>query len=146
MAQLGIPAGPQEVTAHWLTHALREGGALRQAQVTGFEMEHISEGVGLIGQVLRIRPRYDRPEEGAPASLVAKFPAAAPQNRLIGLWFRFYEREIRFYETLAGQVGITTPRHYYSAMDLEGGQYVLLLEDLAPGRRLGDQLSSCSLA
>ncbi len=146
MTRLRIPAGPEEVTADWLTHALHEGGVLQRARVTGFETETISEGVGLIGQVLRIRPRYDRPEEGAPASLVAKFPAAVPENRHIGHLFRFYEREIRFYETLAGQAGIATPRRYYSAMDLERGDYVLLLEDLAPGRRLGDQVGSCSLA
>jgi hypothetical protein len=146
MTRLRIPTGPEEMTADWLTHALRQGAALREARVADFDVETISEGVGLIGQVLRLRPRYDRPEEGAPASLVAKFPAAVPENREIGRLFRFYEREVRFYQELAGRVGIATPRPYYAAMDLERGDYVLLLEDLAPGRRLGDQVSSCSLA
>lgn len=145
MTRLRIPAGPEEMTADWLTHALRQGGALREAQVKGFDVDAISEGVGLIGQVLRIRPRYDRREEGAPSSLVAKFPAPVPENREIGRLFRFYEREVRFYQELAGRVGIATPRPYYAAMDLERGDYALLLEDLAPGRRLGDQVASCPL-
>lgn len=145
MTRLRIPTGPQEITADWLTRALHEGGALRKARVTGFEVETISEGVGLVGQVVRVTPHYDRPEEGAPVSLVAKFPSAIPENRFIGHMFRFYEREVRFYETIAAEVGIATPRRYYSDMDLERGDYVLLLEDLAPGRRLGDQVSSCPL-
>lgn len=144
MAALPIPTGPGDVTASWLTSALRETGVLRDATVTGFDAEVIGEGAGLIGQLARLRLRYDRPDSGGPDTLIAKFPAATPENREIGNIFRFYEREIRFYEELAHRVPVRVPRRYYSAMDLERGDFVLLLEDLG-ALRLGDQLASCTI-
>ena len=142
--ELAIPAAPGELTGEWLTQALRETGTISHAAVKSFDSETIGQGVGLIGELARLSLRYDRPEAGAPSSLIAKFPASAPENREIGLHFRFYEREIRFYEEIAHRVELRTPRRYYSAMDVDAGRYVLLLEDLAPNR-VGDQLASCSL-
>ena len=43
-----------------------------------------------------------------------------------------YEREIRCYENLLGNVALSTPRRYYSAHDAESGECILLLQDLAP--------------
>ena len=143
MTKLRIPAGPQDLTPQWLTHALRQTGAIGDAKVKSFDAETIAEGVGLIGQLARVRLHYDGAEAGAPASLIAKFPAEAQENRDAGNLFRFYEREIRFYEEIADEVELRTPRRYYSAMDVDAGEYVLLLEDLAPAR-VGDQLASCS--
>ena len=77
MAKLKIPAGPQELTPQWLTHALRQTGAIEGATVRSFDAETIAEGVGLIGQLARVKLHYDGPEAGAPASLIAKFPAEA---------------------------------------------------------------------
>ena len=142
--ELAIPAAPGELTGEWLTQALRETGTISHAAVESFDSETIGQGVGLIGELARVSLRYDRPEAGAPSSLIAKFPASAPENREVGLHFRFYEREIRFYEEIAHRVELRTPRRYYSAMDVDADRYVLLLEDLAPNR-VGDQLASCSL-
>jgi hypothetical protein len=64
--------------------------------------------------------------------------------RTLAQLFGFYEREVRFYQELAHRVEVRTPRPYYSGMDVPSGRFVLLLEDLAPGR-CGDQLASCSL-
>ncbi len=143
MAKLKIPAGPDELTPEWLTHALRQTGTIEDASVKAFEAETIAEGVGLIGQLARLKLQYDRPEAGGPATLIAKFPAEAEENREIGNLLRFYEREVRFYEEIAGEVDLQTPRCYYSAMDTEADEYVLLLEDLAPAR-VGDQVAGCS--
>ena len=139
MTMLKIPAGPRELTAEWLTHALRQTGTITDAAVVSFDNNLIAEGVGLMGQLARLSLRYNVPEPGAPRSLIAKFPAASEENRKIGNIFRIYEREIRFYEEIAGDVDLRTPRRYFSAMDVEAGEYVLLLEDLAPAR-VGDQL------
>lgn len=143
MAGLAIPGSPQELTTDWLTRALRETGSINNATVTSFDRKIIGEGVGFMGELAQVRLHYDRPEEGAPQSLIAKFPSNVPDNREVGDTFRFYEREIRFYEEIADQVELRTPRRYYSAMDTQAGEYVLLLEDLAPAR-VGDQLAGCS--
>lgn len=143
MSKLTIPDGPGELTAEWLTSALRSSGALTSAEVISLDSETIAEGVGLMGQLACVKPHYDRPEAAAPRSLIAKFPAEAEENRDLGNHFRLYEREIRFYEEIAGEIDLRTPRCYHSAMDVEAGRYVLLLEDLAPAR-VGDQIAGCS--
>ncbi|HLB23413.1 MAG TPA: hypothetical protein VJP07_04915, partial [Dehalococcoidia bacterium] len=138
MTTLQIPTSPQELTPEWLTHALRQTGTITGAKVHSFDMKTgIQEGTGFMGELARIRPKYDRPEDGAPQSLIAKMPATAPENREVPEFFRFYEREVRFYEQIAETVELRTPRCYYSAFEPASGDYVLLLEDLAPAR-VGD--------
>lgn len=144
MATLPIPAGLGALTPEWLTQALRQTGAITEAAVASFDSRRIAEGVGYMGELAQITLRYDRPEAGAPRSLIAKFPTASPVNRQIALYFRLYEIETRFYEEIAGQIELRTPRCYYSALDTESGDFVLLLEDLAPAR-IGDHLAGCSL-
>jgi thiamine kinase-like enzyme len=143
MLKLTIPNGPGELRADWLTGALRSTGTLTSAEVISIDSESIAEGVGLMGQLACVKPHYDRPEVAAPRSLIAKFPAEAEENRDIGNHFRLYEREIRFYEEIAGEIDLRTPLCYHSAMDVEADRYVLLLEDLAPAR-VGDQIAGCS--
>ncbi len=144
MGTSSIPSGPQDLTPAWLTDALRSGGAIKKASVASFDANVIAEGVGFMGQLAKIRLAYDQSEEGAPQSLVAKLPAAAPENREVAMFFRFYEREVRFYEQVAPSVALRTPRPYFSHFDPKSGDFALLLEDLAPAR-VGDQLAGCSL-
>jgi len=141
---LEIPAGPQELTPDWLTRALKQCGAGGGASVMSFDAKIIGAGAGFMGQLAQVKLTYHKPEPGAPRSLIAKFPAAAPENREVAEYFRFYEREVRFYEEIAEKVELRTPRRYYSAFNPESGDYVLLLEDLAPAR-VGDQLAGCTV-
>jgi aminoglycoside/choline kinase family phosphotransferase len=140
---LNLPAGPQELTPDWLTQALRAGGAISKAAVTSFDAKVIGEGAGFLGQLAVVSLQYDQPEESAPGSLVSKLPAAAPENREVAQFFRFYEREVRFYNEIADSVDIRTPRLYFSHFDSASGDFALLLEDLAPAC-VGDQLAGCS--
>jgi len=80
MARTKLPAGPTELTAGWLTRALRETGVISDASVTGLDHEVIGQGVGVLGQLARFKLTYDNPEEGAPGSLVggAVAPAGWP--------------------------------------------------------------------
>ena len=87
---------------------------------------------------------YDRAEPGAPRSLIAKFPAAAQENREVAMFFRFYEREVGFYQHIGGKVELRTPRCYFNAFDPSNGDFVLLLEDLAPAV-VGDQVAGCTV-
>ena len=143
MTKLKIPAGPQEITPDWLTQALRQTGTITDATVKSFDSETIGEGAGFMGQLAQVALHYEDSAAGAPRSLIAKFPSDIPENRGIGNHFHFYERETHFYREIADEVELRTPRCYYSAMDVEADEYVLLLEDLAPAR-VGDQLAGCS--
>jgi len=137
MAKTKLPAGPTELTADWLTGALRETGVISDASVTGLDYEIIGEGVGVLGQLARFNLTYDKPEDGAPNSLVGKFPAATQENRDLANLFRFYEREVRFYEQIADEVELRTPRRYYSHFDDETNDFMLLMEDLGRAPRGG---------
>ncbi len=116
-----LPMTLADVGSEWLTEALRAGGSLEQAAVTSFDWKVLGEGVGFIGQLARIRLQYDRAENGAPASLVGKFPSPIAQNRGFGVVAGLYETEIRFYRELADRVPVRVPRLYYAGFDPEPG-------------------------
>ncbi len=145
MADLSIPHGPHDLTPEWLTDALRSTGTIRKVSVKSFDLQpDIAAGTGFMGQLADVSLHYDTPEEGAPATLIAKFPTPVPENREVADTFRFYEIETRFYEEIAEEVELRTPRRYYSARDTKSTDFVLLLEDLSPAR-VGDQVTGCRI-
>jgi hypothetical protein len=145
MIDVSIPTQIEDLTPAWLTGALRSSGVIATATVTAAAAQPIGAGAGFIGEIARISLRYDAPESGAPGTLIAKLPTADSQRSLMSNAARLNEREIRFYESVAADSHVRTPRCYYSAMDTERHQYVLLLEDMAPAR-VGDQVAGCSIA
>jgi aminoglycoside/choline kinase family phosphotransferase len=57
--------------------------------------------------------------------------------------FGLYAKEVGFYRELAPMVDLRVPRTYAAEIGEDGGDFVLLFEDLGPCRQ-GDQLSNCS--
>jgi hypothetical protein len=145
MASPGIPANPGALTPEWLTRALRSTGTITNARVTSCHNELFGEGKGFSGQIARIGLRYDSAEAGAPASLIAKFqfPPVDPDIRAAVFQSRMYEREFCFYRDVAHDIALRAPRLYYSALQPETGECVLLLEDLAPAQTL-NMLEGCT--
>jgi hypothetical protein len=111
--------------------------------VTAIRAEAI--GTGQMGLATRFHLAYDRPEAGAPATVVGKFPSPDPTSRETGRVTRSYEREARFYLELAATVRVRAPHCYAVGFDPADHRFHLLLEDLAP-RRQGDQMAGCSIA
>ncbi|MFN0096765.1 MAG: phosphotransferase [Dehalococcoidia bacterium] len=136
---LTIPLSPEAFTSDWLTAALRESGVLRESRVTSAVPSSLGEGFGLLGSLTRLTLTYDRPEPGAPVTLVAKFPHISEANRDIARQYRIYEREFVFYREVAPAVDTELPRVLYQGLDASIGDAVILLADLAPSR-VGDQL------
>ena len=68
-----IPRGPQDLTAEWLTYALREKGTISQVNVKSFEATTLGGEQGITGNLARLALLYDTDEESAPRSLIAKF-------------------------------------------------------------------------
>ncbi len=141
MPDLSMPESFADITPAWLTKALRAGGAIQTAAVVSCEKQTIGEGVGFMGQLARCNLTYDRQDDGAPATVVAKLPAPAPENRTIAGLFNFYEIETSFYRELAARTPLKTAASYYGAFQAEGKKFVLLLEDLPPSTV--DQVSGC---
>jgi aminoglycoside/choline kinase family phosphotransferase len=125
------------ITAAWLTRALRRGGVLTTSSVVAIEGAPL--GTGQVADTFRYELTYDRVESSAPAAVVAKVSATDEGSRAAAVAFRLYEREVRFYHSLACRAGIRTPRCYYGDIEPGSGRFVLLLEDLTPAASV-DQL------
>jgi Ecdysteroid kinase-like family len=132
---MSIRADSFEITAEWLTTALRKAGAVRQAEVTKIESAPVGH-TGLAGQIYRLSMSYETAEPGAPGSLVAKFSTSHPEARATVHSMGFYEREIGFYRELAIDCPVRTPRCYFGEVDMDSGASLLLLEDLTWMRNL----------
>lgn len=138
-----FPAGPDEVGPEWFTEALATTGTIAEgARVTAVDTEQIGVGVGILALLWRCRFTYDRPGAG-PDSAVLKLPALAEHSRQLSDAFKFYEREVRFYEVVGHATPITTADRYYTDFDPESGDFVLLMEDFGR-RRLLDQIAGAS--
>jgi hypothetical protein len=130
-----VPFKPEDVTAEWLSGAVG-------AKVSGFDMEQIGIGVGLLGRLYRVTLQGG----GGPASVVAKFPTLDEGARMnVVEPLRFYEKEVAFYREVAPNAPINTPKVYAAEFDPDSGDFVLLLEDLGD-RRMCDQTVGCAVA
>jgi aminoglycoside phosphotransferase (APT) family kinase protein len=123
----GIP--DQEIPG-WVTRLLQEGGTLDRSRVTSVEVEELT--AGMTGRVARLRLAYDTDGAG-PSSLIGKFPSAHDKMRGLARQFRLYEREARFYQTIARRVAIPTPQ-LHGVCEVSSWEFILLLEDLEPAR------------
>jgi hypothetical protein len=135
-----IPATLAHLTADWLTRALQDGGRLGPVAVQSVGVDSIGRGTGLLCQIARLTLDYAPDSAPGPRTLIAKLASDDADTRgMVGL-FRFYEREVRFYEELAGDVPIPTPRCFAASFDPDAGTFALLLEDLGH-LRAADQLA-----
>lgn len=139
-----IPTSIGAVTAPWLTRVLRDAGALGSHDTVS-ECSHVSlgEGVGLLSEMARFELEY-ADGVGPIRSLVAKFDTKNEQNHAVGQGFQMYEREARFYQDFAAELGGTCPRAYFSHVVPETGAMVLLMEDLSDYRP-GDQVRGATV-
>ena len=117
MTKQALPERVDQITAEWLTSALRQGGVIDDAVVSSVRSTVIGDGIGFMGVLARVEVQYDPPQPDAPASMVAKLPTEEKKNRGLGELYGVYEKELRFYRDLAPRVPIRTPRLYFAAME-----------------------------
>ena len=129
-----FPSSPEALTNEWLSEALG-------LPVHSHQVERFGEGTGVIGLVTRVHLDAD----GGPATLIAKFPSPAPDNRAVAATYDMYGREVRFYQDIAARLPMRTAECYFAAHDPESQDFVLLLEDLSD-YRIGDQVAGCTLS
>jgi hypothetical protein len=134
--------GRHEVTAEWLTEALREGGHLPEGRVSEVEVSTDGIGIGYISETVRLIPTYEGADGSAPASIVAKLPVPVDFPDYLKPWAaQAVETELHFYPEAGGDCAARVPRCYGAAF--EGWRsYALLLEDLSELQTLS-QMESC---
>ncbi len=87
-----------------------------------------SVGHGQVANCYRlVVERGDAP----PTSFIAKVPSLDAVSRSTATLQHLYEREVSFYQLLASNVSIRTPRCFFAQRD-QRDDFLLLLEDLSP--------------
>ena len=125
-ADVAVPSTIGEVTADWLTAALRGDATVPDAAtVTDVRFDRIALDSGFSSQLYRAHLVGD----AVPPSVIVKLPAeseAGDAMKMLG----GYAREVEFYRRVAGSAPVGTP-HAYVARLIDGqGDFVLVLEDL----------------
>jgi aminoglycoside/choline kinase family phosphotransferase len=133
-----LPLHASDVTAGWLTAALRDAG--HGVEVASVSATPLGEGVGMMSGLQSLAVTYAKGT--GPARLVLKFPATNDGNRAVADAFHLYEREVLFYRDVAPRSEAYTPTVYRA--DIDGNNFVLLLQDLSD-YELGDQVKGCTL-
>ncbi|NKB99317.1 MAG: phosphotransferase [Pseudomonadales bacterium] len=132
-----VVAHPSQVTPEWLTNVLRDCGFT--GSVSDIAWQDI--GAGQVGD----NARFDLQVDGdLPTSVVGKFPSSDPVSKQTGIDGRNYAREVFFYTELAHSVDIQTPQVFTTEFDPSNHDFVVLMEDLAPGTQI-DQMSECTV-
>ncbi|MBL4681489.1 MAG: phosphotransferase [Pseudomonadales bacterium] len=128
---------PEQVSPEWINHVFRHGGY--DYQIDDFSRESI--GTGQIGENIRFTFALS---ENAPKSIVGKFMSPDPVSRETGIQQETYIKEVLFYQHLQSKVDIQTPEIFYVNCNPESHEFVILMEDLAPGQQ-GDQIQGCGV-
>ena len=143
------PGTTADITADWLSGALRESGVIGDT-VTVASVSTVpgSAGVGFMGEIGVVDVVYDG-DTDAPTRIVAKFPTQSPEISAMMRPTRVFEREHRFYAELADQTPVRTPETYHIVCETNPDPevpetYLLLMEDLSDLTE-GDQLAGVSV-
>ena len=81
-------------------------------------------------------------EDGSEQTVIVKY-IAQTENAAISKGLNFYANELNFYQHLATNCPIPSPRCLFAELDAETQDFLLILEDLGDGVA-GNQLESCS--
>jgi hypothetical protein len=111
------------------------------ADVRGVDVVPI--GTGQTGATYRLTVTYAGGDGDLPATFAVKLPSQDETVReRVALGYR---SEHAFYTQVASLVQVPIPEHFHCEISEDGGDFVLLLADMAPALQ-GDQISGCSPA
>jgi hypothetical protein len=112
-----------DISIPWLNQVMETNS------ITGFEARRVGEGVGLMGILAIVT--LESEDDSIPPTIVVKIQTTDEQNLAVADTYRTYLREVSFYQHLSQDCGIETPDCYYSLLDEEKNQFLLVLQDLS---------------
>jgi hypothetical protein len=120
-----FPAGPEAISAEWLSSAL----AVSFPDVQVARVEVLDQHSGTTGR-MRLRLEYASGSSG-PETVFVKLPPFEESQRQLVAMVDMGRREARFYEGPAVEAPLRIPQPYFAAHGDERTEYVMVLEDLA---------------
>jgi hypothetical protein len=131
VSHVPVPATLADVTASWLTAALRQSGALQEGAAQSVTATPIGAGVGFMSEVARLDVAWSLDTSPPlPERFVIKVATRSEANRRMAMDYGLYAREVRFYRELAPVPGLVTPHTFLAELDEAGGDVAILMEDL----------------
>ena len=128
-----IPGSIDDVTPAWLTEVLN-------CEVGAAVPERIGVGIGVSSALYRVRLTGD----GCPDTVVVKLPALDEAAVFTSTVLRMYIREVGFFERLARESPIRSPKYHWGAVEEETSRFCVVMEDLGH-LRVVDQLQGLGL-
>lgn len=119
-----IPRTAAEIDVRWLEEALTERHP--GVRVASLELTHRAE---VTNAHAKLRVEYHEPA-GAPDSLFVKLLPSEPGHRQAIVHTQMGVREALFYQRLAPELELRTPKIHGLALEEETGEFILLMEDL----------------
>jgi len=145
LQSINHPKSPDQITKEWMDYAFNEAGICNSGTISNIEVKPLGPHVkGLLSSLCRVKLNYDAYTQQLPNSVVIKFPSILEERKDFGNHFRAYEREIRFYREIAKNSPIRIPKCYFTVMEKETEDYILVIED-AGSWTPGDQLKGLTL-
>ncbi|MGE0384497.1 MAG: phosphotransferase [Gammaproteobacteria bacterium] len=133
MQGMRLPSTLDEITAPWLTAALRIWHPGVTVEAVG--IEQVLHGTATKA---KLALQYDPAGRAAGLPAVLWIKAGFEAHFVLMGPIGIYRTEGRFYRDIRRQVPVTAPEPFYAQFDHETGQGIVLLEDLgAPGVRFG---------
>ena len=121
---LSIPLTIEDVTNDWLSEVIGH-------EVAHFQCTQIGQGVGVLGDIFRVRISYASGLPDGPPSVVVKLPSSFPENRAQGVALGMFEAEVRFYNELASQVSVGLPQVMFADIKSGTAEFVVVMQDLS---------------
>ena len=134
---------PLEVflTKEWVEQALKYSGIITADQsVISVTAAPLTGGFSADTQ--RLTLEYSNSAEGAPRSIVAKYPSSNEGSRDAGSEHLSYAREVNFYKFLAPKLKMRLAECYFSEIEEGTANFCLMLEDLQPADMIDGQRCS----
>jgi len=127
---LNIPERYEDVTAEWLTEALRSGGVIGDQTVSKFEVHPLGADVSRTRSLARITVEYDGQSDGLPDSMFVKFVSRIPGNRAFFASRGLFRREIELYKNLGDAIPMNMPKLYFGLAADDSDLAVIILEEI----------------
>lgn len=135
-----IPSAMSEVEDHWLAEKIVAHPDFANTPIKSIERETIGEGIGQVGEFNQV---IVETESGDKTKLFLKLRAPIEGMHAVALRYKMYEKEVRFYNELAAQMNVRTPRVIYADYDPETENVALIMEYM-DGWTSPDQLTGAS--
>ena len=135
-----IPASMQGVTDRWLIDVLGAHPDFADDPISSVARQSVGEGIGQVGEFNKV---VVETQSARTTTLFLKLRAPIEGMHAVALRYKMYEKEVRFYNELAAQMNIRTPKVYYADYDPATENVALLMEFL-DGWHSPDQITGAS--